>query len=30
MGDPQVIADQFDTGGLLPRVLSVRDALWSR
>jgi DNA-binding NtrC family response regulator/ABC-type nitrate/sulfonate/bicarbonate transport system substrate-binding protein len=30
MRDQQVIADRFYTGGLLPRAISVKDALWSR
>ena len=30
MRDQQVIADRFYKGGLLPRAIAVRDALWSR
>ena len=29
MRDQQMIADRFYTGGLLPRAISVKDALWS-
>ncbi len=30
MRDQQGIADRFYTSGLLPRAISVQDALWSR